>query len=684
MKRERTIVRSLVMAMALVGLLALAPAGAAMYFDSASSGGTWDDGATSNWALSSAGTYDQPWAGGSGAHFEGTGAAVAVDAGGIASVDSIDFDVTGYSLSGGSLVFTANGATMNIAVLSGTATVGSDITVFGNLGTDQSNILTKSGAGKLILSGTNRIATNTSGNKNSYFKVNGGGEMEVTGTLITTQQVAANKGAPASYVGDASGNNILRVSGTGRLWTNDITVGANGNDNNSIILSSPGTSIDSTVVFYGDSPQLNMNSSGNSLSVTNGAYVANTSGSGSPGWTVGTSAGNNGNSITVDGLGSTIARTSSGFLTAGMGGDNNTITVQNQGTLAGSGKLGIGSTGGDNNYILITGAGSAHNAGNGGSNAWIDIGGTSGSVNNSYRVENGGTLNFGGSGTSRRLGVGEVAGADDNYISITGAASTANFVHTGIPLAIGGVGTGAGVMTDGGTGNHLDVFSGATLDMVNIDGSTTTVPTGSTAIVLLGTSSAFNLGNGTGISTAAVGATTNFTVGVYIKNADGRLNFDSGRLVAGVAGNLVSGAGKVNLDGAAYVSTALANTIATEITGGGSLTKEDIGTLTLTAVNSYTGDTTVAGGILSLAYDYLDDASNVIIAAGGIIDLTHGAVDTIGSLTVDGTPYTGIITGGDYAWITGTGSLQVVPEPATLALLAIGGLAVLGRKRRVA
>lgn len=282
-------------------------------------------------------------------------------------------------------------------------------------------------------------------------------------------------------------------------------------------------------------------------------------------------------------------------------------------------RINVGTGGGDDNYQLITGAVSEVR-GNAGGNSWIGIGMAAGSTGNSLRVEAGGTVNFGGTGTgtTRRWAVGEVLGADNNYISITGANSTANLVHTGMPLAIGGYGNGGTTLADGGTGNRLDVHSGGSLNMVNT-GSNANIVTGSTALVLLGTNSAFNLGNGTGLSTATIGTTTGFSglaEGVYIKNADGRLNFNSGKLIAGAAGDLVSGAGKVVLNGAATISTtqidSLISTVIEGSTAAGTLSKEGSGTLILNQANTYIGNTTIKEGTLKLDLAGSIDSSAVI------------------------------------------------------------------------
>jgi autotransporter-associated beta strand protein len=68
----------------------------------------------------------------------------------------------------------------------------------------------------------------------------------------------------------------------------------------------------------------------------------------------------------------------------------------------------------------------------------------------------------------------------------------------------------------------------------------------------------------------------------------------------------------------------------------GSVTKSGAGALFLGGANTYTGDTTVLGGTLSLGASRLNDASSVYLTTGATLNLAFGGGDAISKLFVDG------------------------------------------------
>ncbi len=141
-------------------------------------------------------------------------------------------------------------------------------------------------------------------------------------------------------------------------------------------------------------------------------------------------------------------------------------------------------------------------------------------------------------------------------------------------------------------------------------------------------------------------------------------------------------------------------------------TSSGIITLVLSGDNSYTGGTTLTRGVLraesdnalgtgdvtiaasqtltlqnATLNDYIDDTANLILNNTATINLNFVGTDVIGGLSFDGG--TTILTSGLFnstshpSIFSGTGSLLVViPEPASLALLGLGGLLMLPRRRR--
>jgi autotransporter-associated beta strand protein len=111
--------------------------------------------------------------------------------------------------------------------------------------------------------------------------------------------------------------------------------------------------------------------------------------------------------------------------------------------------------------------------------------------------------------------------------------------------------------------------------------------------------------------------------------------------------------------------------IGVAISGVGGLTKAGAGMLTLSAANTYAGDTTVSGGTLVLAAENTsNDASRVTLGSAGILKLDYAGTDTVQRLVVNGTRMPNGVYGYDsvdsiaqtinsYFEATGTGTLTV-------------------------
>ena len=621
---------------------------------------TWDNGAaTGNWNTTDA-NFTGAWTNGNTALFGGAGSeTVTINTAGI-SANGVTFNVTGdtiaqsggnnLTLAGGNVVTVGSGLTATIsAPLAGTAGVQVE------------------GGGTLNLTGVSTI--------------DGGG----TGTL-------------GLVVGSTSANNTVNLNSSGTMGTitanrRVLTIGGSTFGSNSVVISTPGTL--ATPSFNasgsGTQPSIGVSSSNNSLLVNSGAFVAQTNGGGTNTWTMGTNAGANSNSVTVTGTGSTIQFGSNQAFNVGSAGSSNTVTVSAGGTFN-TRRFLVGANGGDTNSVTVTGTGSVITTSGvaaPNTNALMEIGTTAGSNGNYISVAAGGAFNFYGQGNGRNFSIGRAG--DNNYLEVTGSTSTftANWdigTNNEVPLSVGGfVGTASHTITDGGTGNHLDIYAGGTM-------------ISNTSLYVMGTSSALNLGNGVSISTATVGAATGgtsaYAAGVFLKNATDALNINGGRLIAGANGALVSGAGAITLNGAGTFDTAFAgSTISTPISGIGSFTKEGVGSLSLSGSNTYSGDTSVLAGTLSIAAASLSDLADVYLYAGSTFNLGYASTDIIDSFFIDGVAQnTGIWgalgSGATYETnlLTGTGTLTVttaaVPEPTSVALAAMGSLGLLALRRR--
>jgi autotransporter-associated beta strand protein len=114
------------------------------------------------------------------------------------------------------------------------------------------------------------------------------------------------------------------------------------------------------------------------------------------------------------------------------------------------------------------------------------------------------------------------------------------------------------------------------------------------------------------------------------------------------------------------------------IPGNGGLTKSGAGTWTLTNTNTYTGDTTVTGGTLSLGNGTsstdLSNTANVIVASGATLNLNFTGTDVVNQLWLGGVRMPAdVYSSGNSSFITGSGTLTVNDVSATGTYTAWSG-----------
>lgn len=449
---------------------------------------------------------------------------------------------------------------------------------------------------------------------NNALGVNGGGTLVLGGTNTFTGVM---------NFGDTSSGNTVYV--TGKLTSGtaySFNVGRNAFGNNTVDISGPGTAAAPTVLLSGNSSSFWVGgegapSSGNSVTIRNGAYFRANGGSGTTNSKMGSNAGSSNNTFTVTGVGSTLYHLGQRFY-VGEYGSSNTLTVSAGGQVL-LRVFHVGQ-GGNSNAVFVTGMGSYLSV-----TEDLLIGWNSpSSTNNTLTVSNGGSLysQTRSGRTEISCNVGSNAGCNDNSLTITGAGSA--WTNNGYNVVVGGTGAPASPVWQAASNNSIRIKSGGSAAI-------------NTGVILSGVNSSFNLGDGTNVSAAAIGSVRDG--GVLLSVADARLNFNSGRLIANVSGTLVSGPGKVYLGGPAEVSVpaTFESQIGSEIAGEGDLTAGGAGILTLTSTNTYTGETIVTNGVLRLTHvKCLDEKAVVRVVSPGTIDLAFAGQHKIKELIIDG------------------------------------------------
>lgn len=147
----------------------------------------------------------------------------------------------------------------------------------------------------------------------------------------------------------------------------------------------------------------------------------------------------------------------------------------------------------------------------------------------------------------------------------------------------------------------------------------------------------------------------------------------------------ITGAGKIIKDGTSSLTFNVANTFA----GGLTINKGTVIALADGALG--TGNVSLTAGSITLTLqsgatnNYIADSATLSYVSTDIINLTYTGTDTVTGLTVDGVAQGAGVYGASFinpdGVFAGTGSITVVPEPTTVAMMVLGGSLLVGMQR---
>ena len=246
-------------------------------------------------------------------------------------------------------------------------------------------------------------------------------------------------------------------------------------------------------------------------------------------------------------------------------------------------------------------------------------------------------LTVGGAGnTTINSIIGTTSGTltkDETGTLILTAANT----FTGLTSITGGVLNMRNASALGTTAGNTAVSSGAALELQG------DISVGAEALTLSGTgvSNAGALRNISGANTYG---------GLLSLGAASRINSDAGTLTLSNAGTITGATFGLTVGGAG-------NTTINSIIGttSGTLTKDETGTLILTGANTFTGLTSITGGVLNIrnASALGTTAGATFVSSGAALELQGGLTIGAEALTLNGS---GVSSGGALRSVSGTNS----------------------------
>ena len=486
------------------------------------------------------------------------------------------------------------------------------------------NLLNVSGAGT-VLTNTNALIVGFDGRGNSLVISNGGKVANVEGSI--------------GYTGFSSNNSAL-VTGAGSVWTNsaNLYVGESGRSN-SLVVANGGEVFVATNLFISAQAGASNNSvtvEGGRLVVTNNGQInIGVAGSGALNVTGGTVevktliATNGANSVlnfnggTIVSRGTTISNatdfyvgdTGSGAtfianggahnfasnMVVGNSGSGNSLIISNGATMTNF-RAWIGyNLGSSNNSVLVTGTNSL----TGSNSLWTNRSslrlGSSGS-GNSLVISNGGRAFF-------TLGlISFFAESSNNTVQVTG---TNSIMTSGNAFYFGYYGSASSLLvsnggTLAGTEGYLGLTATASNNSALITGANSLwTNSGQLWVGYEGVSNSLT------VSAGGTVVATNIVLGSKA-GSSGALNIgrfgtnDTAGTITAPTIAFGAGAGAINFN------QSDATTITAAISGDGAVKQLGAGTTTLSASNTYTGDTTISAGTLRLSSENAVGGSRII------------------------------------------------------------------------
>ena len=540
----------------------------------------------------------------------------------------------------GTGALTVSGATTVLAMGSSNATVAGLTLTTAGASITGSGILTVNGDANFSTgTGTISIAPVLAGSMNLFTS---------TSTLTTTLSNTANTYTGFTWIQDGT----LSITALANAGSNSSLGAATGA--NSGILIGNGASTNATLQFAGST----------SSATDRPILLSGTTGSGLVGGAALDGSGTSGAVATMNGNAYAIVAGAKNLTLTGTGGTSATPN-----TLAGVISDGVGTVG-----LSKTAAGvwavTNTNTYTGGTSLTLGtLSFANGSLGSTGSITFAGsaTLQWNGTNTqdvSSRLVMAntftstfDTNGNDVTFASSIGSSSSGILTKTGsgkLTLSVGNTYTGAtnvtaGVLNiqnataTGTTAGGVAVSSGAALEIQG------TITVGAEALGL----------NGSGISSNGALRNisgTNVWQGAVTLNGATTIQSDAGTLTFNTAATSITATNQnLTIEGAGSVT--ISGATAGIAIGSGTLTKNDAGTLTLTGPSSYTGATSITGGVVNI-----QNATSLGTVAGGVAVSSGAALEIQGTITVGaealGLNGTGISGNGALRNISGTNVWQ--------------------------